>query len=66
MSIVSQWIQALSVPALTALRDAINTELANRDVCEHGVRMGEYCKPCNVAYLTARQDPENGIVEPNR
>ena len=27
--------------------------------CEHGVRDGDWCQPCNAAQKVARNDPEN-------
>jgi len=40
----------LTPESLIALRDQIENELASRDICEHGVKAGDYCEPCNRAY----------------
>lgn len=44
--------------ALLKLRDAIDAELARRDVCEHGVRCGDWCPECREEYRRARREQE--------
>jgi hypothetical protein len=37
----------------------LRDELAERDVCEHGVLCGDWCEPCNAAHKQALID--NGV-----
>ena len=41
---------------LVALRGRIEAELACRDLCEHGVIVGDWCPACNAEYRQARLD----------
>lgn len=31
------------------------------ETCEHDVRIGDWCEPCNEAYKEAAADPENHV-----
>ena len=53
-----RFIERCPADALVGLRNLIDRELERRDVCEHGVRTGEWCEECNREYKRARK--ENG------
>ncbi len=52
-------LDVMPVSALLELAAAIEAELKRRDVCEHGVPDGEYCRPCNLEYKRAAAEYES-------
>jgi hypothetical protein len=46
MDLRAKWIRAMPLEALVALRGEIAAEIERRDVCEHGVRMDDFCRAC--------------------
>ena len=41
---------------LVTLRDMIEVEFQNRDLCEHGIRSGDWCRLCNSEMHKARRE----------
>lgn len=50
----------LCLDCATFVARTLEAELAEKDVCEHGVASGDWCQPCNEAYKRARI--ENGFA----
>lgn len=46
---------------LVEVEDAIRKFREADDICEHGVKDGDYCEPCNRAYKDAAADPNNHL-----
>ena len=46
----------LCVACAAFVATTLEAELSCRDVCEHGVLCGDWCEPCNRAYLKAREE----------
>ena len=44
----------LASEELVDLRDRIDRELSDRDVCEHGIVSGDWCPECNAEYKRAQ------------
>ena len=55
-----QLLRSLSSHVLREIRDSIEAELQRRDVCEHGVRTGDWCEPCAAEYRRALVEPGDG------
>jgi len=59
---ILRWLPYLSDHDLAEIEAAIEEELGGRDVCEHGIRDGEYCRRCREEYrrALAAYDGEGG------
>lgn len=46
-------VLVLSPEQAAFVRDRIAEAMADLDVCEHGIRAGDWCQPCNEDYKSA-------------
>lgn len=48
------WLRTAPPECLTRFAAEVRARLEELDVCEHGVRCGDWCPECNAEYKRAR------------
>ncbi len=56
-------LASMTPDELVALREAIDVELISRDVCSHGIQVGEWCPQCKAECVAAITENELADAE---
>lgn len=56
-------LEEFSDEQLARLRESLEAEMSRRDICEHGIRTGDFCAACRGEYESARRLYESRYSE---